>query len=203
MKKMMSTFLLLAVAGMHAQGKGKLELGLNAGINFSNISDSYSSSDTSYGFNFGGTADYYFSPAWSLKVRVTYDRKGWDNDFIYDENEVEHRTDYNIDYVTIPVMASWHFGPKNNWYLHAGPYIGFLTSAKDTRFGTDVKQYFNTTDAGIDFGIGVKVPVNDKIRIFFEYDGQGGFSDIFKDSENPRVTNSRSAINVGINFLAN
>jgi opacity protein-like surface antigen len=203
MKRTIATLLFLAAAAGYAQGKGKLELGLNAGLNFSGVSDNESSSDTRYGFNLGGTADYYFSSEWSLKVRVAYDRKGWDNDIIYDENEVLHRTDYDVDYVTIPVMASWHFGPKNNWYLHAGPYIGFLTSAHDTRFDSDVKQYLNTTDAGIDFGIGVKIPVSDKIRLFIEYDGQQGFSDINKDSEIARVTNNRSALNVGINFLAN
>ena len=35
----------------------------------------------------------------------------------------------------------------------------------------------------------------------FEYEGQGGVSDIFKVNEFSRVTNSRSSLNVGLNFL--
>ncbi|MCY1224694.1 hypothetical protein D3C87_60670 [compost metagenome] len=187
-----------------AQDKGKLEFGLGIGLNSSNISTTYDSADPSINFNLGATADYYFSDRWSIKAKFIYDRKGWDNDLIpvVDPGGSRFvRTDINVDYITVPVMAGWHFGSKRNWYLNFGPYIGFLMSAKDTELDSDLKDSFNTVDGGIAFGIGVKIPVSDKLKFFIEYEGQGGIAEVFKNNDGDQITNSRSAFNVGINFL--
>ena len=187
-----------------AQDKGKLEFGLGIGLNSSNISTTYDSADPSISFNLGATADYYFSDRWSIKAKFIYDRKGWDNDLIPVVGPGGSRfvrTDINVDYITVPVMAGWHFGSKRNWYLNFGPYIGFLMSAKDTELDSDLKDSFNTVDGGIAFGIGVKIPVSDKLKFFIEYEGQGGIAEVFKNNDGDQITNSRSAFNVGINFL--
>lgn len=189
------------VNSVNAQGKGNVEFGLNVGVNFSNITNSEDSAESSTGFNVGGSMDYYFSDRWSIKGKLIYDRKGWDDDFISDQYGNLVRTDINVDYLTIPVMANWHFGSKRNWYLHFGPYVGILVSAKETRFETDVDQYLNSSDFGLAFGIGVKVPVSDKIKVFFEYDGQSGFSDVLDYTNAVSANNSRSAFNVGLNFI--
>lgn len=187
----------------YAQTKGNVELGFNVGYNSSTVNSNefWGTPDYNQSFNIGASVDYYFSDRWSIKGKLIYDRKGWDNGGIIIDGGIWEKTDYNLDYVTIPVMANWHFGSSRNWYLHFGPYIGFLMNAKDTEFDTDIKEGFNTFDAGIALGIGVKIPLNDKLKLFFELDGQGGMSDIVKDNEGDRVTNSRSSINVGLNFL--
>lgn len=208
MKKIVVTF--VAVLGLifssNAQDKGKIEFGFNVGLNSSNISNRYESTDTSLNFNLGASADYYFSDRWSIKMKFIYDRKGWDNDFIsvsdpFDPAVEFVRTDINVDYITIPLMANWHFGAKRNWYLNFGPYVGFLMSAKDTELDRDLKDSFNKVDAGLSLGIGVKIPVSDKIKIFIEYEGQGGLAEVFKENEDDVVVNSRGSLNVGINFL--
>lgn len=203
MKKII--FSLLAIAGCittNAQSKGNFEFGLNTGLNFStSTSSDYGSMDTNYSYNFAGSAEYFFSESWGIKAKLTYDRKGWDNDLIDDELGRTYTTDINADYLTIPVMASWHFGRTNNWYLNFGGYVGFLMSAKETTFDTDIKHVFNTTDAGLALGLGVKIPVSDFIKIFIEYQEQAGVIDVFKNNDYDPVLNSRSAINVGINFL--
>ena len=203
---MKNTFLTLIAllglsASLSAQKKGDVELGFNVGYNSSSVSDRYDTSDSSSGFNFAGSLDYYFSSSWSLKTKLIYDRKGWDNGFIEDNNGIAYPTDFNLNYLTVPVMANWHFGNKKNWYLHFGPYFGFLLNAEDVRFGTDVTDSFNTNDFGLAAGIGVKVPVSDKLKLFFEFDGQGGFNDVFKDNYDSAVTNSRTSFNVGLNFI--
>jgi opacity protein-like surface antigen len=132
---------------------------------------------------------------------LIYDQKGWDNDYIEDTNGNVYPTDINLNYLTVPIMANWHFGNKKNWYLNFGPYFGFLLDANETQFDSDVTDVFNTTDFGLALGIGVKVPVSDKLKIFFEYDGQGGINDIFKENQYSAVTNTRSSFNVGLNFL--
>lgn len=202
MKKLVVTMVMVfgCASVVLAQGKGDVEFGLNVGYNSSSVYSSGDSSDTGSGFNVGAAADYYFSDRWSIKGKMIYDQKGWNNGFIEFENGT-FTTNYNLDYLTVPVMANWHFGSKRNWYLNFGPYAGFLLSANETRFDTDVKEAFNTTDFGLALGIGVKIPVSDKVKIALEYDGQSGFSDIFKNNNGESLKNSRGSLNVGINFM--
>lgn len=199
-------FFISSQVALQAQGKGDVEFGVNLGYNSSTVSNNNLSADTGSGLNFGVAADYYFSSSWSLKTKLIYDQKGWNNGFI-DNNTFDPadpafvKTDFNLNYITIPVMANWHFGRNKNWYLNFGPYVGFLVSANDTRFDTDLKDAFNTTDAGLAFGIGVKIPVSDKLKLSLEYDGQGGVVDVFKENTDDAVLNSRGSFNVGLNFI--
>lgn len=204
MKKLFITALVMLTFALSAsaQEKGDIEFGVNIGYNFSTVtvSDTYLQPDTGSGFNAGLSADYFFSDRWSIKAKLISDQKGWDNGTFTDQFGT-YKTDYNLNYLTVPVMANWHFGSKRNWYLNFGPYAGFLLSAEETTRGVDVKEAFNSTDFGLALGIGVKIPVSDKLKFSIEYEGQGGFSTIFKESDGVRVSNSRSAINVGLNFM--
>jgi opacity protein-like surface antigen len=204
MKKLLTITLLAAFGVSNAQGKGKIEMGFNTGLNVAYISDEYGTADSHIGFNLAALADYYFSDAWSVKAKLIYDQKGFDNGVIYDiDSDTDFATNYKFNYLTVPVMASWHFAPKRNWYLHFGPYVGFLISAEDSRFGEDIKDDFNATDFGLAVGLGVKIPLNEKFRLFFEYDAQAGITDIVKAEGFSETTNNRYSLNVGINFLAN
>jgi hypothetical protein len=203
MKKIATVLIVVLgfLSTISAQKKGDVEFGVNVGFNRSSASDSQKASDPGSGINFGGSLDYYFSNTWSIKGKLIYDQKGWDNDFIQDNNGNVYSTDVNLNYMTIPIMANWHFGKKRNWYLNFGPYLGFLLNAQETRFGTDLTDYLNTSDFGLAFGIGVKIPVSNKLKLFFEFDGQGGLSDIVKNNQYSAITNSCSSLNVGLNFL--
>lgn len=204
MKKLVvSLFLVFGMcSSISAQKKGDFELGFNVGYSGFTVSNSQGASKSGSGVNFGASADIYLSDRWSIRTRLTYDNKGWNNGFILDtDSGNSYTTNYRLNYVTIPVMANFHFGKKRNWYLNAGPYAGFLTSAKETRFDLDLKNSFQSTDFGLDLGIGVKIPVSDKAKIYIEYDDQTGFSDIFKQSTTSAVRNSRGSFNVGVNFL--
>jgi hypothetical protein len=97
-------------------------------------------------------------------------------------------------------LANWHFGKKRNWYLHFGPYLGILTSAMETRFKSDLKSMFQPVDAGLNLGIGIKLAVSNKAKLFFELDGQAGFMDINAYHQQTKLQNSVSSINVGFLF---
>lgn len=202
---MKKTLVIIAAAfglSMNAQDKGNFEFGLGGGLNRSSVSSSSGSADISTSFNIHGSAEYYFSESWGIKAKLFYDRKGWDNGFIMDADTMEeYATDYNFDYLTIPVMANWHFGNTDNWYINFGPYAGFLLSAKETRFDTDLSDDFNGSDFGLAFGIGVKIPVSEFIRIYIDYDGQIGFSDVFDGQAEEHIGTTRDSFNVGINFM--
>jgi outer membrane protein W len=177
------------------QNASDIELGGNIGFNSTTVSNSsYSNSAYKTGLNLGVSADYYFSDRWSVKAKLIYDQKGWKDDY--------YSVNLNLNYVTLPVMANWHFGRTRNWYLNFGPYAGFLISASSE--GMNVKSSFNSTDFGLALGIGVKIPISDNLKIFIEDDGQAGFTNILKSNSNTngaKILNSRSGLNVGLNFI--
>jgi opacity protein-like surface antigen len=203
MKKLFITLLSIgSFFTAFSQEKGSFEFGIAAGLNTSTVqSGTVTNSGTRIGFNAGAFGDYFLSDRWSIKVKLAYDQKGWDDGFINDvDNGISTKTNYRLDYLTIPVMANWHFGKTRNWYLNFGPYAGILLSAKETALNMDLKDFMQSTDLGLAVGIGVKIPVSDRIKIMIETDGQGGFTDIFKDNEGSRVQNTRFSLNTGLVF---
>ena len=176
-----------------SQTKGSTEFNVTVGLNGATVTSGNLSTDTRVGLNAGVGAEYYFSDSWSIKAKALYDQKGWANGFYGNTT-----TDYKLDYVTMPVLANWHFGRTKNWYLNFGPYIAFLVSAKTSVNGVDVKSFFNSTDAGLDLGIGVKIPVSENAKFFIEFNGQGGVANMA--SSGSTIRNSTSALNIGLNF---
>jgi hypothetical protein len=84
------------------------------GVNFSKVGNSRSNSDMTVGFNIGASADF-LSNRWSIKSKVIYDQKGWDNGFVQDSYvdpglPAYVETDFDLEYLTIPIMVNWHFG---------------------------------------------------------------------------------------------
>lgn len=196
------TLVVLGISVLNAQNeKGDFEYGLNLGVNFSSVSDiaGDNSTDGRTAFNFGGSAEYYFSNRWGVKGKLIYDTKGWSNGFILNmdtQNEVV--TDFNLNYLTIPIMANWHFGKTRKWYLNFGPHIGFLLNVKDSTLGLNLKDGFKSIDFGAALGIGYKFRINENLKCYIEYEEQFGFLDIFKENQADAIGNRRISINLGL-----
>jgi hypothetical protein len=206
MKKHILTLLIFSIVCTTAFAQrmrmGSSEIGIDIGLNSSTVQYSGTGENADYkvGFNMGVSAEYYFSNRWGIKAKVIYDQKGWDNGFLIlnDGTEIDG-VDYHLNYITVPIMADWHFGRMRNWYLNFGPYFGFLADASETSNSANVKPLFNSTDVGLAFGIGVKIPVSNTARFFIEYDGQGGLTNVFNQSDGT-YQNIRSSFNVGLLF---
>ena len=208
MKKILTTLsILLGIySASFAQTKTTSEFGFGIGYNSSTVSISETGQqNSSYGsgFNAGVSGDFYFSNRWSIKAKLSYDQKGWNNGFLsFNDGTVIEGVNYHLNYLTVPVMANWHFGRTRNWYLDFGPYAGFLLSANESSNSANIKPLFNSTDFGLAFGIGVKIPVSEKAKLFLEYDGQGGLTNIFNVSYQT-IQNVRSSFNIGFSFPIN
>ncbi len=205
MKKTLLIFILTVAYSVttKAQEKGLIELGLGTGVNFSTVSadNGQGSTESLTSFNITASGEYYFSDRWGIKSKLIYDNKGWSDGFIIDEQGNDFTTDFELTYITIPVMANWHFSSKRNWYLHFGPYLGILVGATDSVLGRDLKEAFNTTDLGLAYGIGYKFAVQDNLKLYIEFDGQSGISDIFENNlGNESLRNARSSLNIGALF---
>lgn len=203
MKKliMISVFVIIGLLQVDAQETGDFELGGNIGLNIANVSDIDGQVETNsiVLYNIAASGEYYFSDRWGIKMKLIYDRKGWADGFITDIDDI-YETDFHLNYITIPVMANWHFGSNRNWYLNFGPYLGFLVKAEDSELEMDVKDAFNTTDFGLAFGIGYKFKINENLKMFGEFDGQSGLTNIFENNSGDSVRNGRSSFNIGLVF---
>lgn len=202
MKKLFLTLITVLAAGTaaFAQTKGDTEFGISGGLNLATAigENSYQNAGYRVGFNVGFSFDQYFSDKWSLKVKPTYDQRGWNKGFL-NVGSSTYYTSYQLDYVTLPIMANWHFGSTKNWYLNFGPYVSYLLNAKAPgAAGYDVKPVFNEVDGGIDLGVGFKIPVSDKAKFFIELNAQAAVTSLPKSGDTYR--SSVSAINVGFNF---
>ena len=205
MKKLLfiAVLTVFGTVSINAQDNGEFEFGGAFGYNVANVSTANGENSTSSlsSFNVGVSGEYYFSDRWGLKFKLIYDNKGWADGFIDNlDTGSSVTTDFKLGYVTVPVMANWHFGSNRHWYLNFGPYVGILVNAKDSTLGMDVKEFFQGTDFGFAFGIGYKFEVGDNIKLYIEYDGQSGATNVFKES-NITVRNGRSSFNIGALFL--
>ena len=194
---------IFAMFGANAQEQGDIEFGLGFGLNRSNLSvvDEQFGIENLYSFNIAASGEYYFSDRWGMKMKIIYDNKGPGPGFfaaLIDPNSIMP-ADVIINYITVPAMANWHFGKNRNWYLNFGPYIGFLIKAEDTKLDFDNTDDLKSIDIGFDLGMGYKFKVNDKIKIFIEYDVQSGFSEVLTGSKLYReARNIRESFNIGV-----
>jgi Outer membrane protein beta-barrel domain len=206
MKKILTTLAVLLgiYSAPFAQTKNTTEFGGGIGFNAAGVAYSGSGQNTAYtsGFNAGLSAEYYFSNRWSLKGKLIYDQKGWGDGYLsFSDGTYINGINFHLNYLTIPVMANWHFGRTRNWYLNFGPYMGILlNTSESSNSGIDIKSAFNTNDFGLAAGIGVKFPVANHVKLFVEADGQSGFTNIFKVSDGSTVHNTRSSFNAGFLF---
>ena len=193
--------IILGLFNLYAQDSGDIELGANLGLSLAGVSAS-GENNTEYRvtFNVGVSGEYYFSDRWGVKLKLISDNKGYSNGSIIDKNFNTITTDIDLNYITIPVMANWHFSKNKRWYLSFGPYLGLLTSAKDSEFQADIKNQINGSDYGLAYGIGYQLKIKDTIKLFLETDGQLGIKNIIAGDNEYSVWNTRGAYNIGVLF---
>lgn len=151
------------------------------------------------GVNFTLAGEHYLSESWSLRAKIMYDSKGWGNSYFTDGAHTIAGVYYSMNYITVPLTASFHFGKEKQWYVNGGPYAGFLLSASNDYNHADMKNSYNSTDFGADLGLGIKFPLSPKLNLFVEYDGQIGFSNILAHNTDG-AQSQRSALNIGVSF---
>ena len=190
MKKVILTIavvLTATIANAQLREEGAIELAPQIGYSSSNYfgGDAGSLNNPVTGVALGITGDYFFNNRWSIRSGILFQKMG---------TEVAGFED-NLSYVTIPVNANWHFGSTRKWYLNFGPSLSILTTAKNEN-GDNIKDFFNTTQIGLNVGIGYKIEVAKNFSVLIDYQGVSGLTDIIKDSEFS-TSNNFGSFNVG------
>lgn len=189
----MKKIILLAVsllgfnaANAQLRDKGAIELIPQIGYSSANYyGPEINNNDPISKATFGLGGDYFFNNRWSLRSGLHYQTMGTQF-YGYEEN---------LNYLTIPVNANWHFGSTRKWNLNFGPSIGFLLSA-DNSEGVDIKDAVNPTQLGLSYGIGYKIEVSPKFSILLDFQGMSGLTEIDKDGMFS-IKNAYSSFNVG------
>ena len=190
---------------------GKIEFGLDGGVNFSNIGNMDSNS-FSRELNLGFYFDIKMKEQWYLNTGVLVKSTlGLDNlteadlEFLnattYDaEGEYKQR----INYFIVPALARYKF--KNNMYAELGPQFGLATKAF-IQFDSDVDgnqariretntDMINRFDMGIAGGVGYRLLKGLGWTIGARY--YYGFLDVYKDLSGSKNSSLFLKLNIPI-----
>ena len=195
---MKKIFLAMAVvAGSMAFGQ---QFGIKAGGNYSNISSdgSISESKGKMGYYAGVFANLPVAESFSIQPEVIYNNVGSKTTF--KNNLANFESNLNLNYITIPVMFQYNFVPE--FYMEAGPEVGFLVSAKSTTKGeigglaVDSrlnlnKDNFNAVNFGMGIGAGFNITPNIGINARYT----AGFSDVTKTDNSANFGEGKNKVN--------
>jgi opacity protein-like surface antigen len=178
----------------------KPRFGAKGGVNISNFVGDDSGSSKSYiGFNVGFFAEFQLTERFYIQPELLYSAQGAKENLTIEG--INFDATLKANYLTIPVMFKYYV--SNDLSLEAGPYVGFLTSAKikfESSFGSgteDAKEFFKSTD----FGVGVGLNYNITQAIFLNARYAAGLAKIGDTETNDNdVKNSVFQFGLGFRF---
>jgi len=171
----------------------KYEVGLELGPSLNSLRGNDildKNNDFSFAFSSGLTFQYNFPKFISIRTNISFERKGLTTQGSatdQDGNQIGELTIHsNFDYLTIPILGRLTFGKKINFFVNAGPYIGYLIKQTDVTeaFGeypkteNDNTDNFKRTDLGITTGLGVRFPIKNKLFLSLEIRNNFGLTNI-------------------------
>jgi len=143
-----------------------IKFGIKAGASSSNVkwSDDFGDETSVTELTFGGFVIFELSPTLAIQPEINYLVTGeqWD---ITEGTNVE-----NFTYLHVPILLRARLMKEGKFVpvVFAGPAVGFLLSAKDG--GEDVKEWFKSTDFGLDLGLGAEIALGTmKALLDFRY----------------------------------
>lgn len=171
----------LPAAAQIGEARSNLSVGINGGVNLNSVSFTPSIKQNSLmGITGGVTARYisekYFAMICGAQVELNVSQRGWDQLFEtvsldangYEVTSKDPSKTYTrkMTYIDIPFLAHLAFGRDRGlqFFVHAGPQIGFLISESETINGIDMNTLSNTQKAL--YGV--------KIQNKFDYGIAGG-----------------------------
>jgi len=202
MKKIiLSAMAVFAFGFMNAQ---EVSFGAKAGLNIANLSGDVEDTESLMGLHVGAFAEINFSERFSFQPELLYSMQGAK----MEESElgVTMESKLKLGYINLPLMVKFY--AAENFFLEAGPQVGFLMSAKsewETSGGgaslsgdEDVKDDFKSIDFGLNFGLGYNFTENLSVGARYNL-GLSNIADV-DDSDDFKINNSVIQVSVGYRF---
>ena len=216
MKKVSFFFILLLIFcnSLFAQ---KFSVGIKDGINWSNIKgrcDFIYFENTQIkkevGQNFGLIINYRINNFLFLQSEFNYEEKGFEFKNVLIGGG--YSGNYELKYLTVPLIANFEFGRSVRYFSYTGFYFSILISADNQTIGTststpelvkydhsyDAKDQFNKNEIGAVIGLGIKIPLCDKVKLMIGGRYNFGLSKSAKNTEhgyNPQQWTSETLNN--------
>ena len=157
----------LPVSAQIGELRQNFAIGVNGGVNYSNVSFQPTIKQNGLlGATGGITARYisekYFAMICGVQVELNYAQRGWDEKF--DQLDDDRSYSRTMNYLEIPFLAHLAFGKDRGaqFFLNLGPQMGFLLSDKEETAGTWKKEQLD------------REPYGKKIQNNFDYGIVGG-----------------------------
>lgn len=125
----------------------KLQLGLKAGANFSNLRTDNFDYDARVGVHGGLLAHIHLNRNWAIQPEILYSTEGAK---YRGPGNLEHKE--QLDFIQVPVLAQYMFA--SGFRVEAGPQVGFLINAKDELAGRTTDIDGNRKNVNFAFAIG-------------------------------------------------
>nr|WP_321225111.1 porin family protein [uncultured Psychroserpens sp.] len=184
MKTKFLTFVLflscLAFSYAQDEDKQKSNAGIKGGYNLAAVTfDGEDETGQRHSFHIGIYGESFISDNFSIQPELIYSQQG------YEISNSSGTFTQKLNYINLPIMLKVY--PSNNFFLEAGPQVGYAISHKeefDSNFNLfDTSQEFdpNSFDYGVNFGAGFKT--NNGVSLGVRY--HLGLGDIY-DEGNPK-----------------
>lgn len=167
-----------AASAQHSSSpRGKVNLGIKAGVNLYKISsDDNIVYDRITGFHLGLIGHTHLNSQWAVQPELVYSSQGAKTGGI----------EQKLDYINVPVLLQYMF--DNGFRLQAGPQLGILVRA-------DNKDNLNSIDLGVGMGVSYVVP-STGFGVDFRYNH--GLSNINK---NDAVKSFNRGVQLGVFYI--
>ena len=183
MKKVLSNLSLLLCAVMisavtvkNAQAQSSPRVGFKGGLNLSNLYINNADDEKArIGWHAGFYTQLFSSEAFAIQPEINFSTKGTGATYANDLTSVRHKTNFNLSYLDIPVLAVFKLGPAAE--IHAGPYWSYLVNAQirnnegdpDNEFDTIDRKNFDNWDYGLVGGIGFNLGKGAQLGARYNY----------------------------------
>lgn len=181
---------------IYCNSRAQVNIGLTAGVNYSNI-DWRSSSIVDYqyqsviGLDAGLVLSYSFNYAFSIQPEIHFLQKGFLDDFSNDFSVTSR-----LNYLEIPILAKYYLGNNSNGVsIAVGPSVGYGL------FGTNSQNGFSNRFNFQDYSVN-KIDLSGQATLNFETYLNGnltnfsikylhGFNNVFLEQEENIKINNR------------
>lgn len=251
MKRLGSFLLLICMISFSKSSNAQnFTLGLKAGISIPNLTAGGAEKNplnTGYksrlGPDFALSGEYHLSPLFSIEPMIEYSSQGGKKNGyqampvpaayvpVFPAGQVppylyaNFKSEAKLNYLMVPVLAkfTWKLSSPLKFYIGAGPFAGFLLTAKQVTSGSSmiyadaqmqqpltpgpqsldstmsIKNQLNTFNFGVSGNVGFSYSFN-KSNVFIEGGGNYGFLNIQKGTANGKNQTGAGTVGIGYGY---